>query len=226
VRRVHILVEGQTEETFVRDVLGPHLLTVEIYIQAILISTKRVKSGEKFKGGVTNYPQVRREVWNLLNDSSAVAVTTMLDYYGLPDDFPGQATLPVGKSCYQRVAHLEDAFHAEIGHRHFLPYLSLHEFEALLLAGPEEIERIQSGQPDAGRLAAEVASFASPEEVDDGPETHPAARIKRSLPGYQKRLHGPVIAARIGLQAIRERCRHFDDWLRRLEELPAAPSRA
>lgn len=226
MKRVLILVEGQTEETFVRDILGPHLLAAEIFIRAILISTKRVKSGEKFKGGVTSYPQVRREVWNLLNDTGATAVTTMMDYYGLPYDFPGLASLPREKSCYERVKHLEEAFHEDIGHRMFLPYLSLHEFEALLLVLPEEIERVSPGKPGAARLIAEVARFASPEEVNDGPETHPSARIRQAVPSFQKRLHGPVVASRIGLAAIRKRCRHFDDWLRRLENLPVAPASA
>jgi len=219
VKRLHVLVEGQTEETFVRDVLNPHLLSFEIFVTAVLVSTKRVKSGEKFKGGVTNYPQVRREVWNLLNDTGAAAVTTMMDYYGLPDDFPGQASLPRGRSCYERLAHLENSFQTDIGHRSFIPYLSLHEFEALLLVMPSVIEETVSGKSAVESLTREVAGFASPEEVNDGAETHPAARICRALPSYQKRLHGPVIAARIGLAAIRERCAHFNDWLLRLEKL-------
>lgn len=226
MKRVLILVEGQTEETFVRDILGPHLLTAEIFIRAILISTKRIKSGEKFKGGVTSYPQVRREVWNLLNDTGAAGVTTMMDYYGLPTDFPGLASQPRERSCYERVTHLEEAFREDIGHRMFLPYLSLHEFEALLLVAPEEIEKASPGKPGAARLIAEVARFGSPEEVNDGPETHPSARIRQAVPTFQKRLHGPVVASRIGLEAIRKRCRHFDDWLRRLENLPATAASA
>ena len=130
------------------------------------------------------------------------------------------------RSCYERVHHLEEAFREDIGHRLFLPYLSLHEFEAMLLVLPQEIERISPGKPGTARLTAEIARFASPEEVNDGPETHPAARIRQAVPGFQKRLHGPVVASRIGLGAIRKRCRHFDEWLRRLENLPAASASA
>lgn len=226
MKRALILVEGQTEETFVRDILGPHLLAAEVFVKTILISTKRVKSGPKFKGGVTSYPQVRREVWNLLNDTGAAAVTTMMDYYGLPADFPGLGSLPRERSCYERVKHLEEAFRQDIGHRMFLPYLSLHEFEALLLVAPEEIEKASPGKPGAARLIAEVARVGSPEEVNDGPETHPSARIRQAVPTFQKRLHGPVVASRIGLEAIRKRCPHFDEWLHRLENLPVVPARA
>lgn len=219
MKRVRVLVEGQTEETFVLDVLGPHFLSLEMSLQPIVVSTKRVKAGGKFKGGITNYQQVRREVRILLQDRGAAAVTTMIDYYGLPADFPGKVGLPRGGSCYQRVAYLEEAFQSDIDDKLFLPYLSLHEFEALLLVSPGEIGKALPGQPLLTRLIEETASFASPEEVNDGPETHPSARIRRSAQGYQKRLHGPIIAGRIGLAAIRERCPHFNSWLKRLEGL-------
>jgi len=219
VKRVHILVEGQTEETFVRDVLGPHFLSSELALQAIVVSTKRVKAGGKFKGGVTSYEQVRREIRILLRDGAVAAVTTMFDFYGLPEDFPGKSTLPRQGSCYERVAYLEEAFRKDIDTQRFLPYLSLHEFEALLLVSPEEIGSALPGQPSLGSLATELRSFASPEEVDDGPETHPSARIRRSIRSYQKSLHGPIVAARIGLVAIRQRCPHFNEWLKSLEAL-------
>src|SRR6185436_9487197 len=48
VRRVHVLVEGQTEETFIRDVLAPHLASREVYLTPVLAATKRIKSGLKF----------------------------------------------------------------------------------------------------------------------------------------------------------------------------------
>ena len=221
MREILILVEGQTEETFARDILRPHLLPRELVLVPIVVATKRVKAGGKFRGGVQSYRQVEGDVQRLLNHRGAAAITTMLDFYGLPEDFPGWASLPRPGSCYEQVQHLEEAFRADIDHRLFLPYISLHEFEALLLVDPQEIASAFPGQSLEG-LGAEVAPFPSPEEVNDGPETHPAARIQRSARGYQKTLHGPTIAARIGLQRIRERCPHFDAWLRRLEDLAAS----
>jgi hypothetical protein len=87
-RKAFILVEGQTEERFVNTVL---LLEMPegLYLQPVIVATKRVNSGGKFKGGVPTYDKVRGEVVRLLTDSSAMMVTTMLDYYGLPSTFPG-----------------------------------------------------------------------------------------------------------------------------------------
>ncbi|MCP3963536.1 MAG: DUF4276 family protein [bacterium] len=218
MKRVHVLVEGQTEETFVRDVLAPHLLDFEVALIPVVAATKRVLSGLKFKGGVTSYEKLKRDLERLLGDTDARAVTTMIDYYALPADFPGATDLPPG-DCYQRVEHLQNALRADFDDHRFLPYLSLHEFEALLLTSPGEIEANFRGDAIAEPLEDAVRNMGSPEEVDDGPETHPAARIVGLVPEYRKPLHGPVIARRIGLQAIRQECPHFDRWVSALETI-------
>jgi hypothetical protein len=130
MKKVLIYVEGQTEETFVRDVLAPYLWqTCQIILTPTLAHTKRTKSGQTFKGGIVSYEQVKGDIQKLLGDSSAALVTTMIDYYDLPNNFPGKASLPKG-TPYDRVRHLEKAFANDIGHPRFLPFLVLHEFEA------------------------------------------------------------------------------------------------
>lgn len=221
MNRVHILVEGQTEESFVKTILAPHLHRFGVHAVAILLTTKRVKAGGHFKGGVTSYSKVKRDVQRLLGDSSARAVTTMIDFYGLPQDFPGKGNLS-GTTCYERVEQLEEAFKADVGEPRFMPYLSLHEFESLLLVSPETVA---TAFPDRSNVEQELKSWTasvSPEEVDEGPESHPAARLQRLLPGFRKALHGPLITARIGLEAIRDRCRHFNAWVESLQRLGGA----
>lgn len=219
MKRVLALVEGQTEETFMRDVLAIHLLQFGVYLTPIVLSTKRVKSGLKFKGGVNTYPQFKRDLRHLLSDRNAVAVTTMLDYYGLPNDFPGAKKLRGLRSCYERAEHLEKSLQDDFQDHRFLPYLSLHEFEALLLTSPDQIARTFSSTSDVPKLRMIVENVDSPEEVNDGPTTHPAARLSDLLPLYKKRLHGPMIVRRIGLDQIRQQCPHFHQWMSRLENL-------
>jgi hypothetical protein len=219
MKRVLIYVEGQTEETFARDVLAPYLWqTCQIILTPTLARTRRTKSGQTFKGGIVSYEQVKKDIRRLLADSQALLVTTMIDYYGLPDNFPGKDTLPAG-APYDRVRHLEKAFANDIGHPRFLPFLVLHEFEALVLVKPENLGRVLPQYQN--QLPALVTNIRAipPEEVNDGPQTHPAARIQQYLPGYQKRLHGPLVVRHTGLAAIRSRCPHFDEWLTRVESL-------
>jgi hypothetical protein len=71
MKKIIILVEGQTEETFVRDVLDPHLHAFEKVLVPTLLVTKRVKSGPNFKGGVMSWVKVENDLRRLLRDKSA-----------------------------------------------------------------------------------------------------------------------------------------------------------
>jgi len=209
LKRVLALVEGQTEETFVRDVLAPHLEGHGVGVVPIVLATKRIKSGGKFRGGVSSYQQFKRDLQRLLGDRSAAAITMMLDYYGLPKDFPGAGTQR-GHTCYDRATHLQESLQSDLQDRRLIPYLSLHEFEALLFTSPETLAGTLLKPQVLRQLAAMVEGVESPEEINDGASTHPSARIKRLLPTYSKSLHGPLIVQRIGLTEIRRHCPHFD----------------
>ncbi len=217
MRRLLVLCEGQTEETFVQRILAPHLHPFDISPIPTLLTTKKVKSGQIFRGGITSYERIRRDVLNLLQDTSAVRVTTLLDYYGLPADFPGKAQLQ-GQTPYERVIFLETRFANDIHHPRFLPYLSLHEFEAMLFAQAERIAEAL-GPAKVKKPFENLQEYASPEEINEGVNTHPSARIQQAFPAYRKRLHGPLIIERIGLPVIRAQCPHLNQWLQRLETL-------
>jgi len=226
--KVLILAEGPTEKYFVRDVLDPHLRPLGVELVVTILTTKRVKSGPDFKGGMSNYTKVKREILRLLGDSSAACVTTMFDYYGLPRDFPGR-TGAAGATCYHRVATVEQQFASDVSHRRFKPYLQLHEFEGLLFADPTRIAaRFAPGDsPEFQRCSLSLSrvrqSFETPEEINDDPATCPNRRILSVIKTYRKRLHGPLIARDIGLEAIRAACPHFNEWLRQLEALGRPP---
>ncbi|RKH63720.1 DUF4276 family protein [Corallococcus interemptor] len=217
MKRILILVEGQTEETFVREVLAPHLLRLGLALIPRLVVTKYVKEGGRFKGGVPQYALVHGDLRRLLGDTGAMCVTSMLDYYGLPKDFPGLATRPQG-DCYARVEHVERAFAQDIGNRRFLPHLVLHEFEALLFTDPGQCS-ISFSTEEISKLQAIRASVQSPEEINEHPDTAPSKRVLAVSPGFQKTLHGPLAVMSIGLPAIRAACPHFAQWLSKLEAL-------
>jgi hypothetical protein len=226
MRRVNILVEGQTEESFVHNLLSGHLADRGVFITPILLTTKRVKNrdtrerslpGRRFKGGITTYNKARRDVRKLLGDREAL-VTTMIDFYGLPPDFPGIDSLPAGNG-YERVRHLEQAFANDIDVDRFRPFLTLHEYEALLFSRPEMIADAFPKQAVTKQLQKIRRRFSSPEEINQGRETHPAARITSLVTGYRKPFHGTLIAKRIGLAQIRRECAHFAEWVAWLESL-------
>ena len=71
-----------------------------------IATTKRVKQGADFKGGVTSFHRVEDDIRRLVGDSDASLITTMIDYYGLPDDFPKIQKLK-GTSSRERALELE-----------------------------------------------------------------------------------------------------------------------
>jgi len=221
-KRALILVEGQTEERFVKDILAPVFLERGLYLSPTVLVTKRVKDGPNFKGGVTNFAKFTNDVERLLNDAGDALVTTLIDYYGLPSDFPGMSTRPHG-SPIQRVKHVETALCRHFGNRrNFLPFLLLHEFEALLFSSTVELPRTMTQMGKSREFAAIREGLNSPEEIDERPDFAPSKRILSIFPAYRKRLHGPTTAKRIGLATIRAECPHFSSWLAALENYAAA----
>jgi len=190
--RLCLTAEGQTEQAFAFQLLGPHLADCGVYLARPRLTALAWKKGRPARGGVRRYEPIRRDILNWLKQDRArdVFFTTMIDLYRLPRDFPKQ----------------------------------LHEFEALLLSEPDRFNHYYpESQREVESLRQLVQGFGNPELIDDGEQTAPSKRIGDLLPQYPgvKRTAGPIIAARIGLQTMRVRCPHFNEWLTKLEGLAA-----
>jgi len=214
--KILMLVEGQSEEIVVRDILAPRFEVLDIYLQAVLVKTKREKSGRAFKGGIVSYAKVEHDLRALLSDSSASAVTTFLDYYGLPQNFPGLSDRPLGDPR-KRVAHVEEAFAAQIDHKRFIPHLTLHELEAWIYVDPAAASWVFTDAAVAATLQTIREACGGPEMIDESPETAPSKRILEVAPDYTKTVAGPQAIEAIGLDRIRAACKHADSWLKKLE---------
>lgn len=226
--RLHILVEGQTEETFVNTVLGPSLAERMVFADTHRITTGR-KRGRRFRGGLVSWQHVARdlELWMKEDHGQDSWFTTLFDYYALPDDFPGYATLPTIGAA-NRIARLEAAMENDIAERlrgyptagQFIPYIQQHEFEALLFSDPSAFAIAMPGEPSiVGQLMQIRARFGNPEDIDNGPETAPSKRIAALWPAYQKPIDGLLVAQQIGLPVMRRECPGFHRWVTKLEAL-------
>lgn len=221
--RLHFIVEGQTEETFVNRVLTPHLAAHSVWCNARCVMTSR-KGGVKHRGGLDRYARARNDImlWMKEDQNPDAHFTTMFDLYALPTDFPGYADAQGRVDPRQRVALLECAMKRDIGHPRFIPYIQLHEYEALLLADPQKLDCEYPERDGAIQNLVQMASaFASPELIDGGNETAPSKRIIKEIPEYKgmKASAGPIVAEKIGLVSLRSKCGHFGEWLDRLETL-------
>ena len=213
---LHIVVEGPTEEAFVKEVLFPHLEAFRVWATPVIVATSRAPDGHKRKGGGA-WGQWRKDIQILLRDSrSELRVTTMFDLYGLPGDFPARDVNDRDTST--RAVRLEAAMAEAIEDRRLIPYLQRHEFEALVLASLPALRTIVHGDATEAVDALRREITVPPEDVNDGKETAPSKRLLR-VPGYQKTVHGPGAVKATGLAALRASCTRFGAWVTLLEGL-------
>jgi hypothetical protein len=218
--RVYVICEGSTEEQFIKTVLSPFLSSFKTYLSPCLIG----KPGHK--GGNVTYERLKLDVTGFLKRDSGAFCTTMIDYFGLPSDFPGKP-VPKNSDATEKAKRIEDSLgekiRLEIDERwrpeRFIPYVQMHEFEGLLFSDPSAIaSELEVSLHD--QLKAVRDKFATPEDIDEGQTTAPSKRIKRIYPAYDKPRHPILIAQRIGINTILDCCLHFKNWVSNLRQLP------
>lgn len=224
---IHVLCEGQTEQGFVEAVLRPYLQDKGVTgVKSILITTNKKKNA---RGGMLTYKQAETDI-NLLRltkqESSYEChiFTTMFDLYALPDDFPGFSEATVLSDPYDRVKALEKALSESIAENRFIPYIQLHEFEALLFCGINYLSKLYPGcEKRCEMLSKDVQKAGNPELINNGPTTAPSKRIIKAIEGekkthynYNKPATGKLVTKEIGIDELRNKCPHFNEWIEKL----------
>lgn len=222
MNRVYVIVEGQTEESFVKGPLAEALWLSHVFVTPIILGVP----GQK--GGRTKYVRVAKDVLRQLKQDRESYCTTMIDYYGLGSGFPG-TPVPEHLNSLERVQHIERAVKDDIcrqisGFRpdvRFIPYLSLHEHEALLFSDPYAFAESIGQRHLADRFQKVRVGFPTPEHINDTPEGAPSKRIAKIYSPYRKVIEGTVAAQAVGIPKMRRECAHFRSWLWQLENLPS-----
>ena len=204
--RLAISVEGETEMDFVNMVLAPHLRDKGVEPTPIL---------PHGRGGNIRVDRVASAMADLFWGFDHV--TSLVDFYGFVDkdnDAPCQLERRIDNAVGQRIQSSWDETRV-------FAYVQLHEFETLLFSDVHRFSAVFDDLPDGAlaRLLEVRKHFSSPEDINDSSATAPSKRISQLVPGYNKRLHGPDLAAEIGLSVIRSECNRFNGWLTRLEAL-------
>lgn len=223
---IHVLCEGQTEQGFVEEVLRPYLQNNGIDgVKGILITTNKKKNA---RGGMLSYHHALTDL-DLLRQTKVDGeferhiFTTMFDLYALPNDFPGFKEGEKISDPYLKVSVLEKSFADAINDKRFIPYVQLHEFEALLFCGIEYIAKLYScSKKICGQLAQALRKEGNPELINSSPETAPSKRIINAIEGDKKKQHynkpktGKYVTKQIGIDELRSQCKHFDEWIEKL----------
>ena len=219
---VFVIVEGQTEEAFIKRVVAPALTHLCIYIKPIVLSTSRDSAG-----GAVSWDRFKLNVKNLAKQHPEAVLTTFLDLYGLDTAFPGFDEARSIADPILRSRALQKHIQATIAAadlcpaQRFAPHIQPYEFEALLFADVQAMTSIEPGWTSAQKTLAEVrADFDSPEHINGNFSTKPSKRLEAALnPRYAKTRHGPIAAQKISLEVMERECEHFRDWMKFLRSL-------
>lgn len=222
--RLNFTVEGQTEEKFIKETLELHLRQYHVGSFVRLVATGKAQN-TIFRGGMTNYAKARNDIWLWLKEdkNQDARFTTFFDLYRLPKDFPGYDKALKMHSPYDKVEYLEQSMAQDINDTRFLPYIQLHEFETFLFCCPKILDFEYFDQHKAIQSLKQIAAeYKNPEYINDTPGKAPSARIIRQIPQYKddKVSVGAPLASLIGIDKLRNCCPHFDQWLKKLEQLP------
>lgn len=222
-KRLNITAEGQTEEKFVKQTLSTYLgqFNISTDVRCVLTSKDKKKC---YRGGLINYEKAKNDIitWLKEDNNSDARFTTMFDLYALPTDFPKFEEAKKFTNPYDKVKFLENAFREDIDDVRFLPYIQLHEFEALILSKPQELQYEYFEHEDSiNELIELLKNKGNAELINDKPETAPSKRIIKLIPEYEsnKVSVGATIAGMIGVDWLRKNCAHFNDWLSQIENI-------
>lgn len=219
---IYIIAEGATEQTFIRDLMSPELAIQGIYLYPVLIG----KPGHK--GGDIRFERAKNDIGKFLRQRRDIYLSTMFDYFRIDADWPGKKEvirqIKGGTVFSARKAELlESATHKKIREdfgndfaNRFIPYIEMHEFEALLFSDADILA--EKTGIDISHIREILKEYNNkPEEINDDPEKTPSKRLQALKSAYRKVAMGKTVSEAIGIQTIRKQCPHFNNWLTRLE---------
>ena len=214
-------VEGQTEEEFVKEVLMRHLYDKGIICHSPILVANSFRKRRISRAGLRSYGPAKKGIEYLLKqyNSPDFRFTTLIDLYGLPDDFPGQSKYPPGATGRDKAKAVADAWKQDVGDRRFMPFVFSHEFETLVLSDPDSLLAVYPGSSEEIDMLKQEIAGCAPEDINDSPKTAPSKRILRHIPNYDKVVVGSLAVMEIGLDGIRSRCPHFNEWMNTMENL-------
>ena len=218
MKRLVIIAEGETEESFVNNILCPFFCPKGIYNSIQCFKTKHSH------GGMSKYSYIKKDILNIIYEKDVV-VSMMIDFYRLPSDFPGFNDLKVTQTHQEQANLLETRIKKDLEDSqnqlfdNFIPYIQLHEFEALVFASISGIDSLfERSEMDYNGLMNVIQQYPNPEDINNHPDTAPSVRLKKLISGYNKVLHGIDIINTVGMAELLEKCPRFKTWIESMAE--------
>lgn len=217
MNRLIIIVEGDTEKEFIDRVLSPYLYSKGLQS----ISSFKIKHT---KGGLVKYQHLKTDLIKCVYESNVI-ISTLIDYYALPEDFPKYEESKRIINKNERLLYLEKAITEDVENEqdkrfpNLLPYIQLHEFEALVFSSIDGLRSLFSDEEaDFIEIQDIINKHSNPEDINNNILTAPSKRLENTIRGYNKVVDGIMIIEEIGIETILSKCPRFNCWVQRLIE--------
>jgi len=216
MKKITIICEGYSELAFCKDILEPHLKKFEIQLYYELTSQSK-------DGGITKWANIKNQIVKIYDEDNEMVISTFLDYYGINKSlkFPKWAEAEVTADKTQRMEVLEKAMYEDVEDKiKFIPYIQLHEYEALVFSNYDAFELLYDAQ-DANLAALKqiCTTYPNPEDINNIKVTAPSNRLKENINRYNKIQSGIELIKIIGLETLRNKYPMLNDWIISLEEI-------
>jgi len=208
MKRLVFIVEGDSEVSFVNNIVIPYLynlgFTNPMNAQPVITNRKQHK-----KGGIVNYDLLKNDLQRVFAQGNVI-VTTLLDFFKLPPNFPGYTQDPL------LIGNIEEAMSEDFDNNpNYIPYIQKHEFEALMFSSIEGFNLIIDDINRLQKIGEIISDFPNPEDINNSPQTAPSKRLLNIF-RYDKVADSELIFEMIGIEAIQEKCPRFKAWLEKL----------
>jgi hypothetical protein len=208
MKRLVFLVEGNTEILFINKLVIPYLYELgfvnSMNAQAVITNRQQHK-----KGGITNYVLLKNDLERILAQPDVI-VTTLIDFFKLPTNFPNYTT------DSNRIDQIEIGIHTDFQNQFYLiPYIQRHELEALMFSSMDGFNIVVDDAEKLNQLDEIIKQYPNPEDINNSPETAPSKRLI-SIFGYEKTSDGELIFEAVGIEEIMNKCPRFNEWIQRI----------
>ena len=212
MRRLFVVVEGQTEEAFVKEVLLPYLNDHGVYdVTPIVIHTNT----KHYKGGLVNYAHLRNDVISLLqSEGNNIFITTFVDFFRIPNTIPHYEEITNKGTHLEQVEMMQKSIDDDIDDHRFSSYIQLHEFEALLFSSNKGFEKWMNEKNKETDTI--IREFPNPEDINTSVNGAPSKRLLAIQPDYDKVMQGNLIALEVGIRQMLDKCPRFRQWVNML----------
>jgi Domain of unknown function (DUF4276) len=214
------IVEGKTEQIFIEQILKPYLAEKMIFVSA----TQVTKPGQK--GGDVRFSRIKKDLELHLKQRQDTWVTTLVDYYGTKE-WPGLDKVAPNWRPDQIAQCINDATRAEVNafcgqqqsDRRFIPFMAMHEFEALLFSDSAILAKALDINEEI--VTNVLKQCGEPEAINNSAQTAPSKRLDAwSKNGsFAKTTLGIAIASKIGIVQMRKKCPLFNAWIAEFENI-------